>query len=145
MAEKLVEKCGISYEEAGDVLKEANYDLLEAMIILERKGRLNRGAQNRYTTGNAYSYQYQYTTPVRKSAADADSVGECLRIAWEKILEVIRNILHYYVVISSGGKDVVKIPVIVAALLIFCTAFLVLVAVVISLVNGCSYTIKRID
>ena len=40
MAEKLVEKCGISYEEAGEVLKEANFDLLDAMIILERRGKL---------------------------------------------------------------------------------------------------------
>lgn len=51
MAEKLVEKCGITYEEAGEVLKEADYDLLEAMIILERRGRLGNGV-NKYSTGH---------------------------------------------------------------------------------------------
>ena len=37
MAEKLVEKCGITYEVACEVRKEAVYDLLEAMIILDRR------------------------------------------------------------------------------------------------------------
>ena len=56
MAEKLVEKCGISYEEAGEVLKEANFDLLEAMIILERRGKLGGSKSNKYSTGMQPDY-----------------------------------------------------------------------------------------
>ena len=97
MAEKLVEKCGITYEEAGEVLKEADYDLLEAMIILERRGRLGNGV-NKYSTG---IMQNNYTSTRYESAADAESLGEFIKIAWRKLCEFCRALLKYLIVISK--------------------------------------------
>ena len=42
MIEKLRERADISYEEAAQVLDEANGDLLEALMQLERRGRLRQ-------------------------------------------------------------------------------------------------------
>ena len=47
--EKLREKAGLTYEEARRVLEQAGGDLLEALIQLERQGRLDSGGA-RYTT-----------------------------------------------------------------------------------------------
>ena len=121
MAEKLVEKCGITYEEAGEVLKEADYDLLEAMIILERRGRLGNGV-NKYSTG---IMQNNYTSTRYESAADAESLGEFIKIAWRKLCEFCRDLLKYQVI------------------LVCCTAGVVFAAVVISLMSGCSYSIRK--
>ena len=139
MAEKLVEKCGITYEEAGEVLKEADYDLLEAMIILERRGRLGNGV-NKYSTG---IMQNNYTSPRYESAADAESLGEFIKIAWRELCEFCRDLLKYQVVISKNGREMINFPLILAIILVCCTAGVVFAAVVISLMSGCSYSIRK--
>lgn len=139
MAEKLVEKCGITYEEAGEVLKEADYDLLEAMIILERRGRLGNGV-NKYSTG---IMQNNYTSTRYESAADAESLGEFIKIAWRKLCEFYRALLKYQVVISKNGREMINFPLILAMILVCCTAGVVFAAVVISLMSGCSYSIRK--
>ena len=139
MAEKLVEKCGITYEEAGEVLKEAAYDLLEAMIILERRGRLGNGV-NKYSTG---IMQNNYTSTRYESAADAESLGEFIKIAWRKLCEFCRDLLKYQVVISKNGREMINFPLILAIILVCCTAGVVFAAVVISLMSGCSYSIRK--
>ena len=40
MIEKLREKAGITREEAADALTRANWDMLEALVILEREGKV---------------------------------------------------------------------------------------------------------
>lgn len=139
MAEKLVEKCGITYEEAGEVLKEADYDLLEAMIILERRGRLGNSV-NKYSTG---IMQNNYTSTRYESAADAESLGEFIKIAWRKLCEFCRDLLKYQVVISKNGREMINFPLILAIILVCCTAGVVFAAVVISLMSGCSYSIRK--
>lgn len=139
MAEKLVEKCGITYEEAGEVLKEADYDLLEAMIILERRGRLGNGV-NKYSTS---IMQNNYTSTRYESAADAESLGEFIKIAWRKLCEFCRDLLKYQVVISKNGREMINFPLILAIILVCCTAGVVFAAVVISLMSGCSYSIRK--
>ena len=139
MAEKLVEKCGITYEEAGEVLKEADYDLLEAMIILERRGRLGNGV-NKYSTG---IMQNNYTSTRYESAADAESLGEFIKIAWRKLCEFCRDLLKYQVVISKNGREMINFPLILAIILVCCTAGVGFAAVVISLMSGCSYSIRK--
>ena len=42
MIEKLRERADISYEEARDVMEQANGDLLEALVLLEKQGKLSR-------------------------------------------------------------------------------------------------------
>ena len=139
MAEKLVDKCGITYEEAGEVLKEADYDLLEAMIILERRGRLGNGV-NKYSTG---IMQNNYTSTRYESAADAESLGEFIKIAWRKLCEFCRDLLKYQVVISKNGREMINFPLILVIILVCCTAGVVFAAVVISLMSGCSYSIRK--
>ena len=136
MAEKLVEKCGITYEEAGEVLKEADYDLLEAMIILERRGN----GVNKYSTG---IMQNNYTSTRYESAADAESLGEFIKIAWRKLCEFCRDLLKYQVVISKNGREMINFPLILAIILVCCTAGGVFAAVVITLMSGCSYSIRK--
>ena len=113
------------------MLKEADYDLLEAMIILERRGRLGNGV-NKYSTG---IMQNNYTSTRYESAADAESLGEFIKIAWRKLCEFCRDLLKYQVVISKNGREMINFPLILAIILVCCTAGVVFAAVVISLMS----------
>ena len=48
--ERLREKSGLSYEEARDLLERCHGDLLDALIELERQGRLRPGGGGTYST-----------------------------------------------------------------------------------------------
>lgn len=53
MVEKLREKANVSYEEARAALEKCNWDLLDALLMLEGEGRLNNGAEAAYSTRKA--------------------------------------------------------------------------------------------
>lgn len=138
MAERLVEKCGISYEEAGNVLREANYDLLEAMIILERRGRM--GGPSTFTTETRTPGRYN-----DKTAADAESFAELVRITWKKLCSWVRNIMKYQVIVTKNGSETVRFPM-APAVLVFCfTAGLGFTLVLISLLSGYSFTVRKVQ
>ncbi|MBQ7455060.1 MAG: DUF4342 domain-containing protein [Clostridia bacterium] len=50
MVEKLREKANVTYEEARDALEAADWDLLDALLMLESAGKLNEMEQAAYTT-----------------------------------------------------------------------------------------------
>ena len=59
MIEKLREYANVTYEEAKAALDEANGDLLEAVILLERQGKTKKPEQSTYTTKAEEQPQYQ--------------------------------------------------------------------------------------
>ena len=138
MAEKLVEKCGISYEEAGNVLREANYDLLEAMIILERRGKM----------GGANTFSTQAHTQIRsgeRTAADAESFTDLAKIAWKKLCDWLGEIMKYQLIVTKNGCEILKLPL-APVVLVFCfTAGLAFAVVIISMLSGCSFTVRKVQ
>ena len=62
MVERLRERANVSYEEAAKALEEANGDLLDAMVILEKQGKTKAPEQSAYST--SYEEQKEYT-PVK--------------------------------------------------------------------------------
>ena len=51
--EKLREKTGVSYEEAKAALEATNYDVLDAIIYLEKNGKVKAPEVTSYTTEQA--------------------------------------------------------------------------------------------
>lgn len=138
MAEKLVEKCGITFEEAAAVLKQTDYDMLEAMILLERQGKLNSNS-NRYSTGGFVFEEKQ----LKKTAADAESFGEFVRMILLRASEILRDIMSYNLVIRRPEGGIASLPVILAVIICCIGAFPVLALVIVSLVMGFSYSIEK--
>ncbi|MCC8042396.1 MAG: DUF4342 domain-containing protein [Oscillospiraceae bacterium] len=137
MAEKLVEKCGITYEEAAWVLEQVNYDLLDAMIYLERQGKLN-GNQNRYSTAGGFNFFHD-----KKTAADAETPGEFFRILLQKLEEILKSSVSYHLIVLKDGTEILSIPLIAVAIILIVASVPALMAVIISFVCGVSYTIEK--
>ena len=56
--ERLVEKANVSFEDAKAALDEANGDLLDAMIILEKRGKVKGPEQSEYVSGKSEQTEY---------------------------------------------------------------------------------------
>ena len=95
--EKLVEKAGVSYEDAKAALDKANGDLLDAMIILEKEGKAEAPKQSSYST--EYEQQTQYESVEEKVFNDRKSYdkAEQRRERKEKFRSGIDKIKHFMV------------------------------------------------
>ena len=96
--EALRKKANISYEEAKNVLEQANGDLLDAMVILERQSKINKpeteivireetDENTVETTSEAAKNESSKQTKEPKEAP-ADSIGKKVKTIVEKVMQV---------------------------------------------------------
>ena len=55
--EKLREKANVTYEEAKTALENSNWDMLDAMIYLEKNGKVKEDKRAEYTTKTEMRYR----------------------------------------------------------------------------------------
>ena len=136
--EKLVQRSGVSYEEAKAALDASAGDLLDAMILLEKAGKTRAPESSSYST--QYEDQKQYVSVTERIEKGKKAEGES---AGKKIREILGKIWHVlsrnFLAICREGETIVKIPLWVALIVLFASWFTVLVLVVVSLFFGCRY------
>lgn len=107
--EKLRERANVTYEEARDALKEANGDLLDAMVLLEKMGKTPSPAVSEYVT--TYKEQKNYENVEEKVNPDREaaerfshSLGRFVKVVWNKMRQ-------NSFCASYKGREVLRIPV----------------------------------
>lgn len=116
MVEKLRSIAGLGYEEAKDLLERSNWDLLDAMVILEREGKAQGGS---YTT-------FEGETPKKEKANShkSGSFKSALRWLWDVVKKSCNNNIE----VVHNGERVMGLPILVFIILL-CACFWVLVPV----------------
>ena len=140
--EKLVEKAGVSYTDAKRALDEANGDILDAMIILEKEGKVQSPENSTYST--KYEEQTQYVSVPkqveRQRMEDEESTGTKVKRGISKIWHFLSS--NYLSIKKKNGELVANLPLWGAALLLILGWSVILVLVVISLFFGFTYSFK---
>ena len=140
--EKLVEKAGVSYTDAKRALDEANGDILDAMIILEKEGKVQSPKSSTYST--KYEEQSQYVSVPkqveRQRMEDEESTGTKVKRGISKIWHFLSS--NYLSIKKKNGELVANLPLWGAALLLILGWSVILVLVVISLFFGFTYSFK---
>ena len=147
MVERLVDKTGVSYTDAKEALETANWDLLDAVISLEKAGK-TEPKSSAYATGNAQAVhpaqQGEWEqVPPREGANvfhSSDKKNGAARGFFRKVRDfLLRNKL---IVRNNDGKIVLDLPVLVAVI-ILCVCFHAAVIIIIaSLVFGFHYSFE---
>ena len=93
MVEKLREYADVTYEEAKAALDEANGDLLEAVILLERQGKTKKPEQSTYTTKVEEQPQYQDVREriEQQEKKASDGFGRKTGRAVKKMVNILRR------------------------------------------------------
>ena len=133
--EKLREKANVSYAEAKAVLTETDGDLLEAMILLEKQGRVSPPA------GAAQSHQE--TPSVEDPKQPEGHMGWQGFVAWMKSL--IRRGNRNTLQIRRQGEVIGSMPVTVFVAALFFAFWVTLPLLIVGLFCGCSYGFKGPD
>ena len=135
--EKLVQKAGVTYEEAKNALERANGDLLDAMILLEREGK-TQPAGGTYSTQYEDQAQYIPVDAQTTNARGGNGSGKAKEI-FRKIWRVLsRNAM----VIEKNGDTVVKLPLWAVLLILLTCWWIVLILLIVSLFFGYRYSFR---
>ncbi|MGL4107388.1 ubiquitin [Clostridium sp. LP20] len=136
LVEKLKEKTNISYEEAKEAMEKSNWDILEAMLYLEEKGRIPRPSTRIFYT-NEYKennkHEDQINNKDKKNHYYNEKKGNIFGGIFEwvcKFIDTCNNILF-----EIRKEDIVflSIPITVIGLLLIFTFWIVIPLAIVGL------------
>lgn len=112
----LRERADVTYEEAKNALEQSGGDLLDAMVLLERQGKVNGPRQSTYST--EYEEQKDYIRvrdKVEQQKRSAPSFGHTLGHLFRTIILFIR---HTVFQVTRDDYVLISMPTIVFGLLL---------------------------
>ena len=133
MVELLRQKANVPYEEAKAALEQANWDLLDAMVLLEKDGKVTEN-------GGSYSTRPEETAAPKekKHRGDAGARG-ALRWLWESFVRLVKMGNVNFFVVSRKEKEMFSLPVTMFVLLLIITHWYGLIALAVGLFCGLRY------
>lgn len=135
MVEELRKRVNVSYEEAKAALEENNWDLLEAIMALEKAGRMTGAAAAEEQTAEKEEKQ-------EKASEEAAPKKKGFK-------EKIRSFIHYCsdneIQINRKGKNILQVPLIILLLVLLFAWEAILPVMVIALFFGVNYNFVEKD
>lgn len=133
MVEVLRQKANVSYEEAKTALEAANWDLLDAMLLLEKEGRVAE-------SGGSYSTRTEETPADEEEDRGHKGLRNGMRWLARSLGKLLRIGNTNSLVVSHKGAEAFRLPVTVFAILLLCSVWTVLIAMGVSLFFGVRYS-----
>lgn len=136
--EKLRERANVSYEEAKEALEASDWDLLDAMVYLEKKGKAEAPSQESASSGDEAP---QYVSVKEKVEEQEKESQEGLLTKLVKVCKVLlRMSKENSFCVNRHGKELIRIPVWVLILALFFAWHLILPVSIIALFFDCRYS-----
>lgn len=136
--EKLRERANVSYEEAREALAQCNGDLLDAMVMLERQGKVKGPQQSSYST--SYEEQKQYVSVIDKVE---ESKGNA-KTLWQRIKSICAMLWQKgndnFFCVSKNEELSFKMPAWVFVVITLCAWEITLWVMIIALFFGYKYS-----
>ena len=143
--EKLVQKTNVSYEDAKNALEAANGDMLDAIIDLEKQGKVKGPAQGTYTT-YAQQSQYKDVPAVIEETNQKDSNSKSF---FKDLGAAIKRGFQYTVDNSvrviRNNQEIIRLPLWMSIILMLAAWELLIIVIIISLFMDCRYSIVGKD
>lgn len=136
MVEKLREKAQVSYEEAKAALEQTNWDMLDAIILLEKQGRAGGPAVAQVNT------QPQPEPAPTPAAAETASFSEMLGRFFRWVGRVIQKGNQNHLDVRKDAETIMSIPLTVLVLLLIFTFWFTIPLMVIGLFCGYHYSFR---
>lgn len=141
-AEKIREKTGVTYEEAKMALEDANGDILDAVVLLEKQGKIKKPEVSCYTTEEQNSSEAFDEAAKAYRQQSSESFGGMIKrfLRWCEML--IKKGCENYFIVSKNGEEVITAPVIVLVLLLLFAFWIIVPILVVGLFFGFRYSFK---
>lgn len=138
--EKLREYANVSYDEAKAALESANGDILQAVIELERQGKIGTPeGEGKFVSDSIQKQDYQKEgtkgkkTHTNDKAHSGDTFKESMGKLWAFIAGIIHKGNINALVVEKNGEQLVKLPVTALVILLLCAFWIVVPLLVVGL------------
>ncbi len=163
--EQLVSKAGCSYEDAKTALEGCGWDMLDAVIKLEREGKVNKAASEQKAEepieiipevsdekvcgSSTQKITYSYAENSDGSQGSTGNAGSEKEAPKRKrgLLERIKRILmkNRMVILKSNGQQIADLPIIIPVIALIAFFWATLILAVIAMVFGCRFHFEGED
>ena len=163
--EQLVNKVGCSYEDAKAALEGCGWDMLDAVISLEREGKVNKETAEQKTeepieiipevssdkVDGENSTQITYVCEEDKSgskkktgnAGKADGTRKRVGKLWNRIKRILMN--NRMVVLKNSGQQIMNLPIVIPVIALITFFWATLIVAAIAMVFGCRFHFEGED
>ena len=146
--EKIVEKTGVTYEEAKEALAANGDDMLDAVIYLEKKGRANGPAAAHYSTSSEeqnVSREFEQAQNSYEESCKRSPFKEHMHKFWSSIGDIFRKACDCRFRAERDGKEAFSIPVIVLIIAAICAFWLVIILLIVGLFFNYRYSFQGVE
>ena len=153
--EQLVNKAGCSYEDAKAALEGCGWDMLDAVISLEREGKIGKETAEQTAQKAeepveiipevAYSHDYRadgYQENAGRSG-NAEGAPKCKFKLWQRIKSILMN--NRMVILKSSGKTIADLPILIPVIALIAFFWATLILAVIAMLLGCRFHFEGED
>ncbi|MBR6186856.1 MAG: DUF4342 domain-containing protein [Clostridia bacterium] len=141
MVEKLRAKANVSYEEAKAALEASDWDILDALVLLESEGKVKDSEPAKeYTT-----QEKNEETWTRSTASTKSSFADGMEKMWAWLKQAFQKGNHNQFVINRRGDELISMPITVMALLMICFWPFSMIVLFVGLFLGCRYSFRGPD
>lgn len=143
--ERLRQKADVSYEEAKEALEKCGWDLLDAMVELEKQGKVKKPGQSSYTTHYEEPETIREAAQAKKSGCTFTGMLNRFFDWCSRVIKKGNSMLFH---VEREGKKIISMPVTVFVILMLFGFWFFLVLMVVGLFLGCRYSfegLKRVD
>lgn len=163
--EQLVSKAGCSYEDAKTALESCGWDMLDAVISLEREGKINKETPEQKAEepveiipevsadnvggNNSQQITYIYDDSGSGNSGGAGNSGKAEgkpkrgRKLWKRIKSILIN--NRMVVLKSSGQQIMDLPIVIPVIALIAFFWATLIVAAIAMVFGCRFHFEGED
>ncbi len=148
--EKLRAKANVSYDEAKEALDASNDDMLDAIIYLEKQGKVHAPSGGGYYSSERSTNQNEYSNTQKSSEYSKDtSAGETFGEMVKRFILFCAKLIKKGCInnfeVLKGNECKASIPVIVLVLLILFAFWLTIPLIIIGFFFGLHYRFRGPD
>lgn len=144
MVKKLSEKANLSPEMAEDALTRANWDLLDAIILLEKEGKIAPLTSSMTTVENETGYVEVKPTASGKKSRTRGEKDAFSRLI-DKCVELIKKSIDHSLIVRRNGKELLAVPVALMIIVVVAAFSAAAMALFIGLLFDCKYAVEKRD
>lgn len=145
MVQKLSEKANLSPDLARDALERSDWDLLDAIILLEKEGKIAPLTSSMTTVENQTPYEEVKPTAAGKKKRTDKSGEDGFSRFIDKCIELIKKSIEYSLVVNRKGKEILAIPVALMIIVVVAAFSASALALFIGLFFDCKYSVEKRD
>lgn len=144
--EKLRAKTGVSYEDAKNALEACDYDLLDAIIYLEKLDKVKAPEVESFTTGAEQQTSTEFEQAQRTYTNDCNKVtfGQMMDRFFKWCGKVLKKSVDSTFIVERKGQTMINVPVLVLVIALILAFWVVLPLLVVGLFCECRYHFEGI-